>query len=525
MPLTWDEGEISKRSDEIFTKWNGTINNEGHPQLPVILAAAGKILLPKKFFSKKFRLRFFSIFFISLSFTFLFSRLRREFNSTAAWLSILSILLIPRLFALLQIATWDSCLIASWNCCLAFFPTSLKSKRETAVFGFCLGLLFSSKFTGFTISIAFIVWTIFVWTPDKPPRKIDILKRLFIVTIISLLTFFVLNPPLWSNPLGGIFCFFSLNIFREIDIPIMFLGQIYDLRRPLPFYNTIFWTIITIPLGLLFFFLIGLFSILFRLIKRNENSSREIQELRFETLLIFNMLILLIIRATPFAPSHDGVRLFAGSYIFLGIISGLGASKIWRSCGGVDRGGCGGGIFVTKKILRRVFVVIIFAVSTFNVFWYAPQWLSFYNFAVGGLSGAVKIGMEATYYWDGFDRETIDWLNKNTNKNELILFAKFSPDTFEIYREDGVLIPEFYVYSDSDDEKNVDYKLNKAKRIRYYVTQNRAGLQSDVDLFFKRRSKPVYIKTIRKTGFGAWNLGTVPILEIYDVKLVDKNKN
>jgi hypothetical protein len=219
---------------------------------------------------------------------------------------------------------------------------------------------------------------------------------------------------------------------------------------------------------------------------------------------------------TPIAPPHDGVRLFAGAYVFLGIISGIGATEIWRFRESAV-------IFVTKIILRRIFVTIIFAVSLFNIFWYAPQWLSFYNFAIGGLSGAVKTGMEATYYWDGFDKETIDWLNTNTNKDELILFAKFSPDTFSIYREDGVLIPEFYVLSDnSDDTKKFDNKLNKAKRIRYYVTQNRAGLQTEIDLFFKRRSKPVFIKTIRKGGLGAWNLGNIPIIEIYDVKLADK---
>ncbi|MDR1291683.1 MAG: glycosyltransferase family 39 protein [Planctomycetaceae bacterium] len=554
LPLTWDEGEVSRRSDELPAKWSGTIDNEGHPQLPIILAATGKNLLPQKLFSKKFRLRFASIFFVSISFTVLFYRLRREFDGVVACFAIMSVLLIPRLFALLQIATWDSCLIASWICCLATFPLSLRNIRNTALFGFCLGLAFSSKFSALAIPIPFALWAIIVLLPDKSLRKIVLVKHLFIVTIISATVFFLLNPPLWSNPVSGIIRFFNLNFHREINIPIMFLGQLYDLQHQLPFYNTIFWTIITVPTGLLFFFLVGCCSILYSSrfkIRKAEYGKRSITERlfkgeayrltgygiswRFGLLLFLNMVVLLLIRMLSGVPVHDGVRLFAGSYVFLGIFAGIGATAIWR----------------TKNLLPRIITIIIFAISLFNMFWYAPQWLSYYNFAVGGLSGAVKIGMEPTYYWDGFDDEVIKWLNANTGKDELILFSKFSPDTFSIYREDGVLLPEFYaeavlkseklntqaqqrgaivqgrslppipapvyVLCETDSDKKISAK-NKTKRIRYYVMQNRTGLQTTVDVYFKSRAQPVYTKTIRKGGFGAWNLGTTPIIEIYDVK-------
>jgi hypothetical protein len=503
LPLTWDEGEVSKRSDALPAKWNGTVDKEGHPQLPVILAATGKFILPEKIFSIKFRLRFMSIFFVSISFTVLFSFLRCEFGFLVAFFSVFSVLLIPRLFAVLQVAAWDSCFIASWICCFAVFPSALKSTYKTVIFGFCLGLVFSSKFSGFAVPFPFLIWSIIVLLPNKSLRKIVLLRRLFIVTIISSATFFLFNPPLWSNPIFGLYQFFSLNFCREINIPIMFLGQIYDLHHPLPFYNTIFWTIITVPSGLLFFFFVGCCSILFGGNKCNENSVYKLCGCRFGLLLFLNMVIFLLIRSLSGVPVHDGVRLFAGSYVFLGIISGMGAAVIWRTKKIT-------GIFVTKNILPKFITILIFAISLFNMFWYAPQWLSYYNFMVGGLSGAVRIGMEPTYYWDGFDYEVIDWLNANTDEGELILFSKFSPDTFSIYRADGVLLPEFYVAT--------DYGTDKNKRIRYYVTQNRSGLQNAVDVYFKKHKKPVYTKTIRKTGIGAWNLKTVPLIEIYDIK-------
>jgi hypothetical protein len=326
----------------------------------------------------------------------------------------------------------------------------------------------------------------------------------------------------------------------------MFLGEIYDLHHPLPYYNTFFWTIITVPLGLLLFFAIGILSILCNII-RGQNGKVERQ---IGLLLFLNMITLLIIRALPNMPVHDGVRLFVVSFVFLGVIAGIGATKIWNAnfkihdetkpinviakkilsdnikvVGKILSTICGVREFMLRKIILRLITCCIFGVSLLNMYWYSPQWLSYYNFLVGGLDGAVRIGMEATYYWDGFDKEVREWLNTNTAQNELVLFAKFSPDTFLIYREDGDLTADFYYLPETEsNKKNVNQPSGTKKILRYYVTQNRAGAETQLDKYLKKNVKPVYTKKIRKNGFGAWNLQNVPIIEIYDLKSLQPKK-
>ena len=63
----------------------------------------------------------------------------------------------------------------------------------------------------------------------------------------------LLNPPLWHQPLAGFDDFLDLNAHRaahaELNVATCFFGRLYDARHPLPWYNTLFWTGVTVPVG------------------------------------------------------------------------------------------------------------------------------------------------------------------------------------------------------------------------------------------------------------------------------------
>ena len=40
--------------------------------------------------------------------------------------------------------------------------------------------------------------------------------------------------------------------------------------------------------------------------------------------------------------------------------------------------------------------LLLYATSALSLFWYAPQWLSYYNLLIGGLPGETALGMEPT---------------------------------------------------------------------------------------------------------------------------------
>jgi hypothetical protein len=289
------------------------------------------------------------------------------------------------------------------------------------------------------------------------------------------MTFFVLNPPLWCDPVHGFATFFQLNFRRAanpgFNISVQFLGRMYNLDHPLPWYNTLLWTAVTVPLGILILAGAGLAGVL-----------RRWREDGPGMLLVFNWLVLLIVRALPGTPPHDGVRLFLPSFAFLAALAGVGCAVVsaWS---------------VRHRRLHAAVaaIVLVYAATAANLFVYAPQWLSYYNVLIGGLPGATAAGMEPTYYWDGLDRSVLDWLHKHTPAEEKIRFAASSPENFALMRRWGTLRREF--------------RNDAPGKFRWYVLQRRPSGYRPIDVRLIEHAEPAYRKTL---------LG-VPLVEVYEV--------
>ncbi len=526
LPLTWDEGEMNDRADvaaewmrhvvrwcpggrscfpddpdgseeELHSLnmlvsywglkmfWTGTVSEEGHPQFPVLLVAGGKFLCPSVL-PFETRLRFGPVLWFSVALACSFHRLRKEFGIATAIFGVLSILLVPRLFAHAMIAVWDSSLLAAWLLAWACFPRNMDSDRKAVGWGVLVGIACASKFPGWLTPLPFLVWILCRRRWDRSFDAVsgfDITKRILAAGFTAMLVFFLLNPPLWFDPVDGFKKFVFLNTNRSLDVSIQFLGGIYNLQHSLPWYNTIFWTLITVPLGLLILAAFGIVE-----------TVRSDPKRWAGILLLLNMSTLLIVRAIPGTPVHDGVRLFVAAFPFLAILSGIGAAAIWTD------------------MKRKSLVIFVYGFCVFNMFWFAPQWLSFYNIAIGGLPGAVRLGMEPTYYWDALDGKTLDWIARHVKPDEKIVFS-YPPKAILLQMQLGRLRSDIdFVTGD------LPLQAVRDADCRWYVMQRRPGLMFDRDWELIRTKTPVYVKTIRNGGFGPWDLGSVPLIEIYDLK-------
>ena len=579
-PLTWDEGETFKRADKIsqwfrlLTKvptgdatsvalagptnaltapvirqyWFHTTRIEGHPAGYSLLSAAGKGVcqgLNFDFLSEKVQYRFGPIFLFSLALSVCFLRLKKSFGTATALFSLLAILSLPRVFAHAQIAACDSPLMAAWLLVWATFESGLKSGKQAVLWGIALGLGLTMKFTGWLIPVPFLCFALYTFITRKRVRG---LIRLFLTGIpIALLVFYLLNPNIWHHPLEGLERFFYLNTHRSaLNIRTLFLGEIYGLDRSLPWYNTVVWTVFTVPLGLL---LTGLWLLsaetgtLFRrfcsfrqtrkepviaeslpqegvLLPGKDMSEEKLPSSLQILLLLLNFLTLIIVRALPGVPVHDGVRLFVAAFPFWGILAGIGAARLWTgNCEPVSRlspessADSVWGVF--RSYGSKGLVLGVFLFSGFNLFWYAPQWLSYYSFPIGGLKGAATAGMEPTYYCDALDDEVLLWL-----KNHRCIHSSFP---------DGEGKNLFFLFSPSVLRLNMEWDKLGPSRVtmlgefdpdgyQWYIFQNRPGIELAEKANEIRKNPPVYNKYIRKGGYGPWNLGETPILSIYAVE-------
>jgi hypothetical protein len=558
LPLVWDEGELIGRAalvkrwggqvignlcgdhaeqspfsqEAIATSWRSTTVIEGHPGGYLAVIALGRTLadyVPQ--LPQKTAWRLGPILLMSIALGVMFSTIRRHFDTTAALLAVLAVLLVPRVFAHAHFATCDGVLMAAWLLAVATFPlpqrdgTPQRKGRlvlSGIVWGLCFGLTLAAKFTGWAICAPFLVLGFRLQASGfrlqtseashnktlearSPKPEVRSLKLPYLVGgCTALLVFYLLNPPLWHRPFTGIADFFYLNTHRnQFNVSILFWGRMYDLDHSLPWYNTLVWAAITFPT--LFFAMLpfGVSHMFSRSVtgmatgngfhemaagNGAQRSDRTGTASHFSWLIVLNALVLLIARAIPGTPPHDGVRLFVAAFPFLAIIAGIGMSQLWQRSG--------------KRLVGRLTVVLVLVAGMSNLVFYAPQWLSFYNAVIGGVNGASRKGFEPTYYWDALDAEVIATLNVGTRENEKICFTPAKKSiTLDLVRAWDGLRPAF--------------RPDAPGEYRWYVFQNRPSGLTKVDRILLRDFEPTYIKYVSQPTLFSNNPLQTPVLYVF----------
>jgi hypothetical protein len=312
-------------------------------------------------------------------------------------------------------------------------------------------------------------------------------RSLAIALVVALVTFVDLNPAIWHEPLGGLVKFMQMNTHRKLSVATQFFGRGYDLEHSLPWYNTLYWTAATVPTGTLALGAIGIARVLRRWVDDAPGM-----------LLVLNWLTLIAVRALPGAPPHDAERLILPSFPFFGALAGIGCQTV-----------LGWARSPSRKRAARVCLGAALLGSASSVFWYAPQWLTYYSVAAGGLRGAARDGMEPTYYWDSLDREVLDWLHANTPANANNKFSPMSGENLIWLHRWGLL--------------RRATEQNDPGRYRWYVSQRRPSFMSPVDHYLDKHETPVFSKFVRGCvkGAGPWRTD-VPLLKIFSFEQFER---
>ena len=178
----------------------------------------------------------------------------------------------------------------------------------------------------------------------------------------------------------------------------------------------------------------------------------------------------------------------------------------------------------TARRLAQVVVASAFAIGVVDLVRSAPQYLSFYNATLGGVVGATRRGMEATYYWDAFDADAVAWLNaeiadaRSAGRPSGVLFGSFSSQTLDYYRRWGTLAT-----SEIETLSTPNVFANR-ERFGFYVVQRRPSGWTALELSLFKTARPIWRKTVRNPlDLGGKNVGRrkVVLLEIYDFRDVE----
>ncbi len=424
----------------------------GHPPFYALLGLVGDVLTPGRPDLERGRLG--PILLFSIAAGALFRFVAKRWGWWAATASAGAWTLHPHLFAHGHYASYDGPLSCLWLLAILTFVAGWESRRIVwaGAFGVALGCAMADKLTGWFVPIPFLVWAMIY-------RDRRALRLLGVGCAVGLATTYLLQPPWWVEPIAGPYRFFQSNLSRgeTIPIPVQFLGTIYDTpRESLPPYNTIVLTVFATPIVFLALGLAGAW--------------RAVRRWRAEPLLLLflgHWAFLLLLRAMPHTPGHDGARLFLPAFGALALLAGPGVEQFRGWIGRTPR--------------RLVGVGLVEGAVAVAVMMPAP--LSYYSPIVGGLPGATRLGMEPTFYWDALDADARAFLREHTPAGRTIRFATF-PTSWIYLREIGELPRRIA-------------PLDPGVPL-WYVVQNRPGALATWDRALIAGARPAY--TVTKLG-------------------------
>jgi 4-amino-4-deoxy-L-arabinose transferase-like glycosyltransferase len=428
----------------------------GHPSFYALLGLAGDVLAPTWQTLPRARLGPILLFSLTAGVIYGFGCLRWGVWQGA--LAVGSWVLQPNLFGHGHYAAYDGVLTCLWVLSIIAFAQAVipapnrDAPRQSArwgwvvVFGLVVGCAMATKFTGWFLPLPFLIWSCLY-------RSRTGFKTLVLGGLIAMAVLFALMPPWWTDPVNGVIRFFESNLSRAKTRPIQiqFLGAVYNTpRESLPWYNTLVWAVFVTPVGFLILAILGFWTTL-----------RFWQREPIGLLIAGHWTFLMLLRALPHTPGHDGVRLFLPAFGVLTLLGGLGARSV------LDRWGRWGKVAIVTALLE----------GTVSILAMMPVPLSYFSPIVGGLPGASALGIEPTYYWDALSPEARKWLTERTEPGRTILFAT-NPHSWLYLRQIGAL-PERLV--------PIDRGLPK-----WYVLQNRPGAFSAVDRSLAAEGRPAY---------------------------------
>lgn len=499
IPLVWDEGMTLARIDLIQLGWaewrSGRITfpeftetywrfsraePDGHGPFyalwSMLWSPIGNML-----FERPAADRFGSALLFALTCAAVYATMRVYVSFWAALASVLFLISSPRILPEVSFALIDGPLLClallAW--CAFVWGLYSRSWLPTIAFGAFIGLAMGTKLTGWFLPLPYILW---VLCEFGQPRFASLLTRGIASAAIALGVVFLVNVGWWPDPWNAIAGYFQSNLTRKETrpIPILFWGTRYDFS--LPWYNTIVWTAIATPIGI---FLFGLGGIYVAVKRRLADPILR--------LLIFNVLLILVLRALPQAPGHDGTRQLIIGLAFFALLGGWTLEYLRGRLTQSDAGR-----WIGMGLLSMV--LLLACIESFGaVRRYHPHQLSYYSPLINGLSGAEKLGFEPTYFWDSLTPEARAWLNTHTEPDRSVLFRNNTP-SFKYLRDWGQLtVPVALIDAHAGPPK-------------WLVLQHRPGLFTQADRRLMAEEKPAY----------QYSLFDVPLLSIYPFEAWDR---
>jgi len=373
--------------DRVFEHWRWYIERIPHPPLSRELSGLAWVMLrgivdPLSAYRGAVVLTFASLTASVGAYTAWRSR------SLAAGLAAgLAVPAFPVLFAHGHLAHTDLFLTAFWFWSVVSLDVAVEEGGSGwfLLSGLFLGAAAATKFSGLLLLPVLAIWLL---------ANRSGLAALLALCLAGALVFIAVNPVMWVDPVQGIRDYLHAGLDRSAAentrIATQYFGTTYVFRPP--WHYPYVWTAIVFPLSLLAATLVGLFAA---------------RSGALRGLVVTNMAVLYGALALPWAPMHDGVRLFLPLFPFYCVLAGAGAVAVgeWIT---QALGARVPAVVARRDLIVGLVIVAVLAPAAISTARVHPYQLSYFNALVGGIEGAERKGLEVTGLKEVLNRAALD---------------------------------------------------------------------------------------------------------------------
>jgi len=368
-----------------------------------------------------FRLGNALIFGLLVALVYIFAT--RCYGRQAGLFAAAALTLMPHVYGNASVAALDIQLTWWWTALLILFweVADRRGWGWDVLLGLGLGLAFATKFNAVLIPFALGLWALIY------RRSWRLIVRLAIMVLLMMPVFVTVWPWLYPDVPGRFLLYLGVVFgkarymggeFEHAQRVQYYLGRLWPRS---PWHYPFVMTAAVTPLLTLLTALLGLGTILWRRLQRPADG-----------LIALGFLVPLAVAATPISPVYGGVRHILYAYPFLAVLAGLGFARV---------------VHVLTSRLRRNHAALSASISVTvaailllpalgGLVTIHPYLLEYYSETVGGVAGAARLGLEATYWADSY-RAVLPYLNEYAPAGATVW--AISPLVMRTYQQAGLL--------------------------------------------------------------------------------------
>jgi 4-amino-4-deoxy-L-arabinose transferase-like glycosyltransferase len=416
----------------------------------------------------------------------LYHLVAKEVCRTAGLAAVGALLTMPRFFFHAHLAALDvPAAFVVPSTALAFWRTRKRRALSSDVWmGIIWGLAMATKINAIFVPLTLLVWALVF------QRQFHVFRRLVLLGLIGIPVFLGVWPWLYRESVPRLLEYILFVTVDHWKIGQFYLGRFH---MPPPWHFAFVMTLAVVPLGLTVSYVLGTARAL---------ATRRLRA--FGGLLVICALVPLVALAIGKSMVYDNDRLFMPTFPFLAALAGIGIDWVARGLTGYAQrlGNPALGRAATIAVVAVAFIPQIVAGASLY-----PHLLSYYSASVGGLRGAVRIGLETTYWCETY-AEALSYLNANARAGDVLWVEDWSHDVMFYYQlqgrlDDGVRIA--WPGRGSSVFRGVKGVRATIDQADYVVIQYRqTGFRPEIRAWL-RRHEPVYQFSHRG----------IPLIEVY----------